>query len=175
MCCRCTVGEPVHEGSKNRLLSSQTPNDSPSESATEDCSSPEHYPARRSSLKDADVVPDKICIENDRQLLSNNSGRFADDNTVNFVNVVPEVTSASLVTLQDELDKQQSAKLRGSYSEHPRQHLDPEFDRLATNEVQVVVAAADVSHASIPGEPASVSIMLCPVPTLILENVDRVS
>jgi len=77
---------------------------------------------------------------------------------VNFVNIIPEVTSTFLSTFQVELDKQQKSELCGISSDRPVQHLGPKFDRPANNEVHMVRAAAEVSHASTKEESVHVSV-----------------
>jgi len=73
--------------------------------------------------------------------------------TVNFVNIVAEVTSTFLRTFQDELDKQQNSEMPSVSSDQPVENVGS-----ADNEVHAVVTTAEMSHASTDSEPVRVSI-----------------
>jgi len=75
--------------------------------------------------------------------------------TVNYVNIVAEVTYTFLSTFEDELKKRQNTKLHISSADQPIQHLAAKFDESGSNEEQIASAVAE-SNSNTKEEPVHV-------------------
>jgi len=72
--------------------------------------------------------------------------------TVNFVNIVAEVTSTFLHTFQDELNRQQNSEMPSVCSDQLVQHIGS-----ANSEVHTVIITPEISHVSTDIAPVHVS------------------
>ena len=88
---------------------------------------------------------------------NNNANLF----TVNYVNIVDEVTRTFVSTFEDELKTQQNIKLDYSSRDHPGQHLGMKSDKPVSNEGQIAAAVAEMPHASMAEEPLHIITTVC--------------